>query len=157
VAVIRALFSDAARQAPGVTVDDRFYPLVSATNEPGPIRPGGPPLYLGGQGPRGLTIAARSADGWLLPGVNAGDARYLGEKRDELVVRLEAAGRDPSEFAIVGQVSVGDDRRHALEQARGLIEVGATELILGMRAALGTAEADAIAAEVLAPLRDTLG
>ena len=44
-----------------------------------------------------------------------------------------------------------------LLKARGLIDVGATELILGMRAALGTAEAEAVAAEVLAPLRDSIG
>jgi alkanesulfonate monooxygenase SsuD/methylene tetrahydromethanopterin reductase-like flavin-dependent oxidoreductase (luciferase family) len=155
VAVIRALFSKEAARAPGVTRDDPFYPLYRATNEPGPVRRGGPPLYLGGQGPRGLSIAARSADGWLLPGVNAGDARYLGEKRDQLMTRLEAAARDPGTFAIVGQVSVGSDRRLAFEQARVLLDAGATELILGIRAALGPAEVDAVVSEVLGPLRDT--
>jgi alkanesulfonate monooxygenase SsuD/methylene tetrahydromethanopterin reductase-like flavin-dependent oxidoreductase (luciferase family) len=64
VRVIKALFNDAARAAPGVTLDAPPFRLDGATMEPAPVRPGGPPLWLGGQGPRGLRIAARYADGW---------------------------------------------------------------------------------------------
>ncbi len=64
VRVLKALFSDEARQAPGVSLDAPPWRLDGATMEPGFVRPGGPPLWLGGQGPRGLRIAARYADGW---------------------------------------------------------------------------------------------
>ena len=64
VRVLKALFSDEARQAPGVTLDAPPFRLDGATMEPGSGRSGGPPLWLGGQGPRGLRIAARYADGW---------------------------------------------------------------------------------------------
>ena len=64
VRVLKALFSDEARQAPGVSLEAPPWRLDGATMEPGFVRPGGPPLWLGGQGPRGLRIAARYADGW---------------------------------------------------------------------------------------------
>ncbi|HEX7612030.1 MAG TPA: hypothetical protein VF371_04580 [Candidatus Limnocylindrales bacterium] len=37
--VLAALFSDAARRPPGVTLTDPFYPLRGATLEPGTMRP----------------------------------------------------------------------------------------------------------------------
>lgn len=157
VAVIRSLFSPAAAAPPGVTRPDPFYPLHEATNEPGPIRPGGPPLYLGGQGPRGLALAARAADGWLLPGINESDAGYLGERRDTLSALLEREGRDPASFAFVGQVHVRDDRRAAVQAGRRMVESGATEVMLGMRAALGRPELGALVGEVAMPLREALG
>src|SRR3954469_19217636 len=49
VKVVTALFSDAARQSPGVNLDDPIYPLDRATNEPPPASPSGPQLWLGGQ------------------------------------------------------------------------------------------------------------
>src|SRR4029079_1515892 len=63
VRVLQALFSDEARQPPGVSLDVRPWRLDQATMEPGFVRSGGPPLWLGGQGSRGLRIAARYADG----------------------------------------------------------------------------------------------
>jgi alkanesulfonate monooxygenase SsuD/methylene tetrahydromethanopterin reductase-like flavin-dependent oxidoreductase (luciferase family) len=157
VATIQALFSPAAAGPPGVTRDDPFYPLHQATNEPGPARPGGPPLYLGGQGPRGLALAARAADGWLLPGVNESDAGYLRERRDALARLLEQAGRDPAAFAFAGQVHVRDDHRQAVESARLMVDAGATEVMLGMRAARGVPELRALVAEVATPLREAFG
>jgi alkanesulfonate monooxygenase SsuD/methylene tetrahydromethanopterin reductase-like flavin-dependent oxidoreductase (luciferase family) len=157
--VLRALFSDEARQPPRVTLEDRFYPLHEAVNEPPPVSRGGPPIYLGGQGPRGLRLAGRFADGWLLPGVNAGDSRYLGEKRDALMRELEAAGRDTSRFSVVGQVTVPHRGNSAdsIEQAQRLVEAGATELILGVDTEAGPDGLRRLATEVGAPLRDRFG
>ena len=159
VAVIRALFSDDARPGAGATLPDPFYPLADATNDPPPLTPAGPPIYLGGQGPRGLRLAARLADGWLLPGVNAGDPDYLREKRDALHRELEAGGRDAGEFAIVGQVAVAPDGdlREAVDTALRLVDVGATELILGLPADAGPEALRRLASEVARPLRDRLG
>jgi alkanesulfonate monooxygenase SsuD/methylene tetrahydromethanopterin reductase-like flavin-dependent oxidoreductase (luciferase family) len=160
VGVIRALFADEAARPPGVTRPDRFYPLDRATNEPPPVRAAGPPIYLGGQRPRGIALAARAADGWLLPGVNAGDSAYLSARREELLRALEAAGRPSDDFAIVGQVNVGpsaQDRRRAVDEALELVRVGATELIVGIAASRGPDELAVVAREVGEPLREALG
>ena len=160
VDTLRALFSPEAAAPPGVTRPDRFYPLAGAVCAPPPLTPGGPPLYLGGQGPRGIRLAARTAAGWLQPGTHAGNVPYLAEKRAEILAALDAAGRDPAGFDIVGQVGTGTtaaSRREAVEASFGLLDAGATHVVLGMPADLGPDGLDAVAAECLAPLRDRIG
>jgi alkanesulfonate monooxygenase SsuD/methylene tetrahydromethanopterin reductase-like flavin-dependent oxidoreductase (luciferase family) len=156
VAVLEALFSPAAAAPPGVTRPDRFYPLRGATNMPPPLTPGGPPIYLGGQGPRGIRLAARSADGWIQPGNRAGDVAYFVEKRDALVAAMAAIDRDPTGFDFVGQVAVGHtakERRGALSEARALVDAGASHVVLGVPLDLGPAALDDIARDVVGPLR----
>jgi alkanesulfonate monooxygenase SsuD/methylene tetrahydromethanopterin reductase-like flavin-dependent oxidoreductase (luciferase family) len=160
VGTIQALWSDAAGTLEGVTRADPFYPLAGARGLPLPFTPGGPPIFLGGQGPRGIALAARSAHGWLLPGTNAGDAVYFAGKRDEIHRALDAIGRDRATFEIVGQVNAGTDsagRRQALDESLAFAAAGATEVILGMVPALGPAGLEAIARDVAAPLRDATG
>jgi alkanesulfonate monooxygenase SsuD/methylene tetrahydromethanopterin reductase-like flavin-dependent oxidoreductase (luciferase family) len=160
VATLKALWSTAAAASPGVSRDDPFYPLEGAVAAPLPWTPGGPPIYLGGQGPRGIRLAGESADGWLLPGTHAGNVPYFSEKREELLAALEVAGRDPSTFDLVGQVSTGTtaaSRREALDAAQGLLAAGATHVVLGMPAELGPAGLDDVVADCLRPLRDTIG
>jgi alkanesulfonate monooxygenase SsuD/methylene tetrahydromethanopterin reductase-like flavin-dependent oxidoreductase (luciferase family) len=157
VDTIRALFSPAAAAPPGVTRDDPFYPLAGAVAAPPPRTPGGPVLYLGGQRRRGIALAVRTGAGWLLPGTHAGNVPYFREKRDEILAAFEAAGRDPAGFDFVGQVGTGataEARREALAASRGLIEAGASHIVLGMPAALGPAGLDEIVADILRPLRD---
>jgi alkanesulfonate monooxygenase SsuD/methylene tetrahydromethanopterin reductase-like flavin-dependent oxidoreductase (luciferase family) len=160
VAVLEALFSPAAAAPPGVTRPDPFYPLDGATNMPSPRTRGGPPIYLGGQKPRGIALAARSASGWLLPGPEAGNAPYFRKKRDELLAAMEEIGRDPAGFDMVGQVTTGRtgaSRAEALEASRTLIGVGATHVILGIPADLGPAALDVVAQELVRPLRAEFG
>jgi alkanesulfonate monooxygenase SsuD/methylene tetrahydromethanopterin reductase-like flavin-dependent oxidoreductase (luciferase family) len=164
VHVLRALWSDAAATAPGVTRPDPFYPLTEATNEPPPLTPGGPPLYLGGQKRRGIALAAAVADGWLQPSVSGAgkptDLDYFIDRRDAMLAALEAAGRDPATFEFGAQVSTGttaQDRRLALRDAIDAARRGATLVILGMAARLGAGGVDAVAREVAIPLRDALG
>lgn len=164
VHVLRALWSEAAATPPGVTRDDPFYPLTEATNEPPPRTPGGPRLWLGGQKPRGIALAAAVADGWALPTVVApgtpSDLAYFSDRREAILAALDAAGRDPARFDISAQVQTGttaEDRRVALAQALEAVERGATYLILGMPPRLGAAGVDAIAQDVAKPLRAALG
>jgi alkanesulfonate monooxygenase SsuD/methylene tetrahydromethanopterin reductase-like flavin-dependent oxidoreductase (luciferase family) len=160
VAVLEALFSPAAAAPPGVTRPDPFYPLAGATNMPPPVTPGGPPIYLGGQKPRGIRLAARSASGWLLPGNEANNVGYFREKQGELVAAMKAIGRDPAGFDIVGQVTTGrtaGSRAEGLRASRGLIEAGATHLILGIPADLGPSALDAVAEDLVGPLRSEFG
>jgi len=160
VEVLHAMFSPAAFAPPGVTRPDAFYPLDGALNEPAPASRGGPPVWLGVTKPRGMRLAARLADGWVMPGDKAGDVGYLRERRDTMLRMIEAEARDGDEFTFVGQVSVGKDRAsraRALEVARAFVAAGADHVVLGIPAASGPAALRAMADEVAAPLRDGWG
>ena len=165
VHVLKALFSAEARTPPGVTRPDRVYPLTNATNEPPPVRPGGPPLWLGGQRRRGIALAAAVADGWVQPAVAVGEDRPstlddFSERRDALMRALDAVARDPSTIDIAAQIATGSsaaDRREALDHALDAVKRGATYVILGMRPNLGPTGVDAVAREIATPLREALG
>lgn len=64
--------------------------------EPRPFRPGGPPIWLGGSGPRMLRLAGELFDGWLpfspTPDDYAAGLRSVREA-------AERAGRDPDSLA----------------------------------------------------------
>jgi alkanesulfonate monooxygenase SsuD/methylene tetrahydromethanopterin reductase-like flavin-dependent oxidoreductase (luciferase family) len=160
VDTIRALFSAEAGGRPGVTRDDPFYPLRGAVNAPPPRTPGGPPIYLGGQKARGIALAARAGSGWILPGTHAGNIPYFAAKREALVRALEEAGRDPAAFDIVGQVMTDPtaaSRREAVTVARGLVDAGATHIVLGLPSMLGRTGIEALARDSLLPLREAVG
>ncbi len=160
VDVLQALFSPEAAAAPGVTRPDLFYPLAGAVNAPAPVTPGGPPIFLGGQKPRGIALAARRAAGWLLTGTEAGNVAYFADRREAILRALDAEGRDPATFEIVGQVHTGADaadRARALDQARALVAAGATEMIVGVPPALGPWALEEAHRDVLGPLRAEFG
>ena len=84
-----------------MTLDDPFYPLRDAVNLPPPLTPGGPPIWLGGQRPRGFRMAARLADGWVLPGRRRTKAWPSSASGATAILReLEAIGRDPATFTL---------------------------------------------------------
>ena len=164
VHTIRALFSDEATTLAGVTRPDPFYPLVGATNDPAPLTPGGPPIWLGGQKRRGIALAASTADGWLLPAVTADknptDMSYFADRRDALLAALEAAGRDRAGFTLTAQVPTGataESRRECLAAALEAVRLGANHVILGMPPRLGAAGVDDVAREIAEPLRAAIG
>ncbi len=158
--VLQALFSPEAAVPPGVTRPDPFYPLARAVNAPPPLTPGGPPIFLGGQKPRGIALAARRAAGWLQTGVEAGNVADFSAKRGAILRALDAERRDPTGFEIVGQVHTGPDaaaRARALGQARDLAAAGATEIVIGVPAALGPHALEDAHRDVLEPLREDFG
>jgi alkanesulfonate monooxygenase SsuD/methylene tetrahydromethanopterin reductase-like flavin-dependent oxidoreductase (luciferase family) len=160
VATLSTLFSKEATQPPGVTRDDPFYPLRDATLEPAPIRPGGPPIWLGGQRRRGIALAVRHAEGWPMPGNEADNVDYFVRKRDEFRRALEAAGRDLADFTFAGQVNVAADeggRRQSRRIALEFLRVGVDHIILGVPAVAGPEGVRAMAREVAEPLRETAG
>jgi alkanesulfonate monooxygenase SsuD/methylene tetrahydromethanopterin reductase-like flavin-dependent oxidoreductase (luciferase family) len=160
VATLAALFSEAARRPPGVTRDDPFYPLREATLEPAPLRDGGPALWLGGQRPRGIALAARFADGWIMPGNRAGDVAYFIDRRDALRAALESAGRERSSFAFAAQVNVPSDaegRRRAREAALEFVRIGADHITLGIVARDGAPALETMAREVAIPVAEAAG
>ena len=160
VATLDALFSDGARQLPGVTRSDPFYPLDGAVLAPGPVRPGGPALWLGGQRRRGIALAARYADGWIMPGTMSGRLEYFVERRDEILRALEAQGRDPAAFAFGGQVEVElnpEGMCWARQTALGFLGAGADHVTLGIPGRAGPDGLQAMAREVAEPVREALG
>ncbi len=155
--VLGALFSDGARTAPGVTLDDPIYPLDRATNEPPPITPTGPPLWLSGLGPRTLKLVGRYASGWPMPGTHAGEVEYFVEKRDLILRVLDAAGRNAESFTFAAQIDAGADvasRRAALEAARGLRRAGAHHVIIGIPGRAAPGALPAMVREVAEPLME---
>ena len=153
--VVRALFGPAASAGPGVTLDDPRVPLDGATNEPPPIRPGGPAIWLGGQRARGIRLAVEHAVGWPMPGNRPGDVPYFTQKRDEIRRALEEAGRDAEAFTFAAQVDCGvsaADRATALAVARRFVDAGANHVILGVPARAGPDGLAAMAREVAEPL-----
>jgi alkanesulfonate monooxygenase SsuD/methylene tetrahydromethanopterin reductase-like flavin-dependent oxidoreductase (luciferase family) len=160
VRVIRALGSPAAAVPPGVTIADPWYPLDGALNLPAPMTPGGPPVWLGGQRPRGLRMAARYADGWVLPSAwNEGVGEFA-MRRTAILHELDAIGRDPGAFSFAGQLPAGStaaERAVALQAALAFVGAGATQVILGMQPRLGPDGLRAIAREVAEPLRAAIG
>ena len=102
VRVIRALHSPAAATDAGRHAwTTRFYPLRGAVNLPAPLTPGGPPIWLGGQKPRGLKMAARTrrrlADCRPLP---EPDASYLTERRTAILREMEAHRPRPDRLRV---------------------------------------------------------
>jgi alkanesulfonate monooxygenase SsuD/methylene tetrahydromethanopterin reductase-like flavin-dependent oxidoreductase (luciferase family) len=157
VDVLRALFSEAARREPGVTRDDRFVPLRGAVNDPPPLSHDGPPIWLGGQKRRGIALAARAGNGWLMPGNRAGETAYLVEKRDDMLRALEAEGRDASGFTFAGQVACGStpgERRAALAAARDMVAAGAQHVILALVPRHSPDGLRVVASEVAEPLAE---
>lgn len=157
--VLAALFSDQARTPPGVSLDDPFHPLLDATNEPGPLTPGGPPIWLGGQRSRGIALAVRYAQGWPMPGNRPGDVAYFADRRDAIRGALEAAGRDPQAFTFAAQLSCGTtarDRAAARRTALAFVRAGAGHVILGVPAAVAPDGLASVAAEVAAPLLEAV-
>jgi alkanesulfonate monooxygenase SsuD/methylene tetrahydromethanopterin reductase-like flavin-dependent oxidoreductase (luciferase family) len=160
VHTLKALFSEAATREPGVTRPDPFYPLAGATNEPGPLTPGGPPIWLGGQKRRGIALVARHGDGWMQPAVPQFDVDYFADKRGRILAEMETAGRDPEGFAFAAQLPTGttaESRRAAVDAALEFVRAGATHLVLGMPARLGPDGLRLVADETVVPLRERLG
>jgi alkanesulfonate monooxygenase SsuD/methylene tetrahydromethanopterin reductase-like flavin-dependent oxidoreductase (luciferase family) len=153
--VVAALFGPEAAPGRGATVDDPLFPMRDAANEPAPIRPGGPAIWLGGQRRRGIALAARYAEGWPMPGNRPGDVDYFAAKREEIRRALDAAGRDPDDFTFAGQLDAGtsrETRQTALAVARRFVAAGANHVIIGVPAAAGPDGLAAMAREVAEPL-----
>jgi alkanesulfonate monooxygenase SsuD/methylene tetrahydromethanopterin reductase-like flavin-dependent oxidoreductase (luciferase family) len=160
VRIIRALFSEAAQREPGVRLDAPPYRLDGATQEPAPVRPGGPAIWLGGQGPRGLRIAARVADGWNYASNLDGTLEGFIERRDLLLRECEAIGRDPAELELSVQVIIPPDREPRRAATRAVIEygrAGASHLLLTTLGGEGAPGIRRLAAEVATPIRDAFG
>jgi F420-dependent oxidoreductase-like protein len=88
VQICRAMFTE---EAP--SFDGRYYRIERARNVPRPVRPGGPPIMIGGGGEkRTLRLVARYADRCNVSGDLATVRHKLAVLRDHCV----SVGRDPA-------------------------------------------------------------
>jgi alkanesulfonate monooxygenase SsuD/methylene tetrahydromethanopterin reductase-like flavin-dependent oxidoreductase (luciferase family) len=88
VAIIRALWS-----CEPVTFAGSFYDLKDVQLGPRPIQPGGPPIWIGGWGPKQLSRAATIGDAWF-PGP-VGTLTEIIELQDRYDRQLREQHRDP--------------------------------------------------------------
>jgi F420-dependent oxidoreductase-like protein len=101
-----------------VSYEGRFYQLHGATLLPRPQRPGGPPILVGGHGPRRtLPLVARYADIWNGAWLPPETFRERSAALDDL---LRAVGRQPSDIrrTIMASIFCGRDTVE-LEQRLG--------------------------------------
>jgi alkanesulfonate monooxygenase SsuD/methylene tetrahydromethanopterin reductase-like flavin-dependent oxidoreductase (luciferase family) len=160
VRIVRALFSEVAQSEPGVSLEVPPYRLAGATQEPPPVRPGGPAIWLGGQGPRGLRIAARVADGWNYASNLDGTLDGFIERRDIVLRECDAIGRDPAGLELSVQVIIppaGEPRRAATQAAIAYGRAGAAHILLTTLGSEGAAGIRRLATEAAAPIRDAFG
>ncbi len=125
------------------TVKGTIHHVDGAINVPQPVRPGGPPILVGGGGERKtLRLTAKYADMWN----GFGDIPLIKRKLDVLASHCDAEGRDRSEIVAtrLGTLIVGeshedaDRRRREWQEARGVDDAGlAMRLIWGDRDAVG--------------------
>jgi alkanesulfonate monooxygenase SsuD/methylene tetrahydromethanopterin reductase-like flavin-dependent oxidoreductase (luciferase family) len=117
-------------------------------------------LWLGGQRARGISLAARYADGWIMPGTVAGSVEYFIERRDAILRALDAEQRDPAAFTFAGQVEVALDAagmRAARDVVLGFVRAGAHHVTLGIPGRAGPAGLETMAREVAEPIRQAVG
>jgi alkanesulfonate monooxygenase SsuD/methylene tetrahydromethanopterin reductase-like flavin-dependent oxidoreductase (luciferase family) len=105
-----------------VSFDGEFYRLRDAVLMPRSPRPGGPPIVIGGNGPRRtLPLAARYSDEWNAVLVPPERFTELNARLDEL---LREAGRPPEQVrrtlmtrAIFGRIAADVERKLAGQSA----------------------------------------
>jgi F420-dependent oxidoreductase-like protein len=122
-----------------VTYSGRFYRLDGATMLPRPSRPGGPPILVGGGGPRRtLPLAARHAEVWNVFGHTPEAFTEKSRRLDDL---LTEQGRKPGEvkrtlmtLAFFGRDGAALDRKlermRSSPQAR---DMSASQLVAALR------------------------
>jgi len=99
--------------------DGRYYQLKEAVLLPRPSRSGGPPIAIGGNGPkRTLPLAARYADEWNGVFLTADRFAELNQHLDRLIIAQDRRPEDVRRTVMVGTVIA----RHEDELARKLAD-----------------------------------
>jgi probable F420-dependent oxidoreductase len=112
-----------------------FYECVDWTCNPKPARPGGIPIWLGGESKGQLQRIGKYADGWLAT------LRSVPKLKEDFAIAQEAAskaGRDPSKLviAVEGAGFLAPDRLDKAAEGLGkLREMGVHHAILGVHPA----------------------
>ena len=108
------------------TFEGRHYRTHEALNIPTPVRPGGPPILIGGMGEQQtLRLVARYADGCNI----FGPPELVRHKLDVLARHCEKIGRDPAEITKtrLGTLVIAPTQEEAEAKVPRLIARGADE------------------------------
>ncbi|MGX5695128.1 LLM class flavin-dependent oxidoreductase [Agromyces soli] len=130
--------ADPGAGAGGIDFEGEWYRAVGARMVGAPAQTPRMPLWLAANGPRGLELTARVAEGWITTGAEGLEPEAWWRRVGELVARLdeasERAGRDPRSLARA--LSIDSSGRDALTSAAAFedavgraAELGFTDVI----------------------------
>ena len=122
----------------GETVDwDGRWPVRGGVLAPVPHRPGGPPIWIGGNSPASLQRVGKWFDGWF---PNAPNAAEFATQWEQVKAIAHAAGRDPTllSAAMYLTLTVDDDAAQAAARMDAFLEgyYGAPAAVLRRRQAV---------------------
>jgi probable F420-dependent oxidoreductase len=135
----------------------KHYELPSAVSRPLPIRPGGPPVLIGGNGPASWRRAATRGAGWHAVGL--APAELINGQRE--IQRLaQAIGRDPSDLLFSTSTGTGRTPADTVRRIETLEDAGIRQVVLNLPARSPTLSdymvcIEEIATKVLPQLRGT--
>jgi F420-dependent oxidoreductase-like protein len=130
-----------------VSYEGRVVSLKDARLRPEPVQQPGPPIWIGGNGPkRTLPLVARYADVWHAWGT----PKSLAEANQRVDDLAAEAGRQPSDIARAGSLSL-DDLDTARKHATGWREADYDYLVCSWPEA-GASQVEAFARDILPDL-----
>ena len=116
---------------------DGRWPVHDGVLAPTPYRPGGPPIWIGGNTPASLQRVGKTCDGWF---PNAPDPSHFAAQWAEIQAIASAAGRDASKLsaAMYLTLTVDDDAARANARMDAFLEgyYGAPAAVLRQRQAV---------------------
>ncbi|MFV8189113.1 LLM class flavin-dependent oxidoreductase [Streptomyces sp. AF1B] len=135
--------------------DGRFTTLRGTRNGPGPVRPGGPPLLLGGWGDRTLRIVAEHADIWNVPGPPHNGTDWIAERARVLDTHCAAIGRDPAQITRSAQIIVDyADPAATRAHVHALAAAGIRHVVLALPRPYPDKAARRLVDEIVTPVRE---
>jgi F420-dependent oxidoreductase-like protein len=142
--VVKRLFTE-----PVANFDGEHYQLQDARSEPKPVQKPYPPFVIGGGGEKvTLRIAAQYADIW---NSNDADVPTFSRKVRILHEHCAAIGRDPNEIELSVQYRIDpNDLTKSREVMQGVVDAGATHLVLYIPCPIPAGILDRMADEVIA-------
>ena len=131
----------------GEPVDwDGRWPVHGGVLAPAPYRPGGPPIWIGGNTPASLQRVGKTCDGWF---PNAPDPAQFAAQWSEIRGIASDAGRDASKLsaAMYLTLTVDDDAARAAARMDAFLEgyYGAPAAVLRQRQAVYSGPASGVA------------
>lgn len=119
LAICRALWTDADGR--GVTYAGRYWQLTGARLLPTPHRPGGPPIWMGGEVEAATRRAGRLAQAWL-PNSVTPEAWAEGWARVQAAAKAEHGRADHLVPALYTTLHIGRDTKSAEAELRRFVE-----------------------------------
>lgn len=132
VRICRAMFTEESPSFEG-----RHYRIEHVRNVPRPVRPGGPPILIGGSGPKRTLRAVAYADMCNV----FGDPAHVRHLREVIEQHCADLGRDPSAIRVtrLGSLFVMDSDDDAVAFRRAVEATAGAEQV-AQRMTIGTAE-----------------